>query len=95
MKKFMENATSMDDLKNAIVDLQKREDKKGFYIFIAIITALLIATLCMVVCFLKKKMNDDYDEDWDCDWDDDSAENDFDCCCTDKDVDTSVKVEKL
>lgn len=95
MKKFMENTSSIDDLKSAIMDLQKREDKKGFYIFIAIITALLIATLCMVVCFLKKKIDEDCDEDWNCDWDGDCADDEYDCCCTDKDVDTSVKVEKL
>ena len=46
-----------------------------------------------MVYLLKNKMNEDeFDEDWDTDWDD--LEED-DCCCTDKDVDTSVKVEKL
>ena len=66
----------------------KREKTKEHCIF------LLLATLIAVVYLLKNKMNDDedFDEDWDTDWDD-FDEND--CCCTDKDVDTSVKVEKL
>lgn len=94
MKKYLESNTSLEDIKAAIRSIQKREDKRALYIFIAIVTAILVATLIAVVYLLKNKMNDDedFDEDWDTDWDD-FDEND--CCCTDKDVDTSVKVEKL
>lgn len=94
MKKYLENNTSLEDIKEAIRGIQKREDKRGLYIFIAIVTAILVATLIAVVYVLKNKMNDedDFDEDWDTDWDDFDED---DCCCTDKDVDTSVKVEKL
>mgnify|MGYP005774382605 CR=1 FL=1 len=97
MKKYFEGNTSLEDLKDAIRGIQKREDKRGLYIFIAIVTAILIAAVIGVVCLLKNKMADDYDEDWDCDWDDfeDECCDDSDCHCTDKDVDTSVKVEKL
>ncbi|MCI8630466.1 MAG: hypothetical protein HFE57_13430 [Firmicutes bacterium] len=94
MKKYLESNTSLEDIKAAIRGIQKREDKRALYIFIAIVTAVLVAILIAVVYLLKNKMNDDedFDEDWDTDWDD-FDEND--CCCTDKDVDTSVKVEKL
>ncbi len=94
MKKYLESNTSLEDIKAAIRGIQKREDKRALYIFIAIVTAVLVAILIAVVYLLKNKMNDDedFDEYWDTDWDD-FDEND--CCCTDKDVDTSVKVEKL
>ena len=94
MKKYLESNTSLEDIKAAIRGIQKREDKRALYIFITIVTAVLVAILIAVVYLLKNKMNDDedFDEDWDTDWDD-FDEND--CCCTDKDVGTSVKVEKL
>ena len=97
MKKYFEGNTSLEDLKDAIFSIQKREDKRGLYIFIAIITTVLIATIIGIVYLLKNKMEDDYDEDWDCDWDDFDEQccDDEGCHCTDKDVDTSVKVEKL
>ena len=40
--------------------------------------------------------DDEYEEDWDYDWDDldDEFCEDDECCCTDKDVDDSVKVEQ-
>ena len=45
---------------------------------------------------LKTRMDDEYEEDWDYDWDDldDEFCEDDECCCTDKDVDDSVKVEQ-
>ena len=59
MKKYLENNTSLEDIKEAIRGIQKREDKRGLYIFIAIVTAILVATLIVVVYLLKNKMNDD------------------------------------
>lgn len=95
MKKYFDGSTSMEDLKDAIKHMQKKEDKRAFYVFIGLVTMFLVATVIGVVYVLKKKMDDEYDEDWDCDWDDFDDECDDECCCTDKDVDTSVKVEKL
>lgn len=97
MKKYFDGSTSLEDLKDAVLRIQKKEDKKAFYVYISIVTAVLLATIFGVIYLLREKMEDEYDEDWDCDWDeyDDDGCCDDDCCCTDKDVDTSVKVEKL
>ncbi len=98
MKKYFDGSTSLEDLKDAVLKIQKKQDKKAFYAFIAIVTTVLLATVLGVVYLLKRKMEDDYDEDWDCcDWDEFEEDEcgDGECCCTDKDVDTSVKVEKL
>ena len=58
MKKYLESNTSLEDIKAAIRGIQKREDKRALYIFIAIVTAILVATLIAVVYLLKNKMND-------------------------------------
>ena len=36
MKKYLESNTSLEDIKAAIRGIQKREDKRALYIFIAI-----------------------------------------------------------
>ena len=75
--------------------LKDGEDKKTLFAVIALVTAVLIAVTVGVVYLLKTKMDDEYEEDWDYDWDD--LEDDFcddECCCTDNDVDDSVKVEQ-
>ncbi|MDO4530681.1 MAG: hypothetical protein Q4C06_01760 [Bacillota bacterium] len=98
MKKYFE-APGFDGLKERIIVLKEGEDKKTLIAVIALVTAVLIAVTVGVVYLLKTKMDDEYEEDWDYDWDD--LEEDFfeedecDCCCTDKDVDDSVKVEQV
>ncbi|NLK37375.1 MAG: hypothetical protein GX299_04770 [Epulopiscium sp.] len=98
MKKYFDTGFSMEDLKDVVTRMNKKENKKSFCVCTAIITAVLLAVIAATVYCLKKKMEDDYDEDWDCDWDnldEEDCDCGDDCCCTDKDVDTSIKVEKL
>lgn len=98
MKKYFEVKPSFEDLKDKIVVLHNdRDDKKTVFIVLAIIAAVLAAVALGVVYLLKTKMDDEYDEDWDYDWDDleDEYCNEDDCCCTDKDVNDSVKVEQI
>jgi hypothetical protein len=95
MKKYFETAPNFDGLKERIIILKDGEDKKTLFAVIALVTAVLIAVTVGVVYLLKTKMDDEYEEDWDYDWDD--LEEDFcedECCCTDSDVDDSVKVEQ-
>ncbi|WP_313528997.1 hypothetical protein [Anaerotignum sp.] len=98
MKKYFEVKPSFDDLKDRIVVLNNdRDDKKTLFIVLAVLAAVFAAVALGVVYLLKTKMDDEYDEDWDYDWDDleDEYCNEEDCCCTDKDVDASVKVEQI
>ena len=44
MKRFLDGPSSIDDLKRAVIDLQNREDKRAFYLFIAVVIGLLVAT---------------------------------------------------
>ncbi|WMI81707.1 hypothetical protein [Anaerotignum sp. MB30-C6] len=98
MKKYFEMKPSFEDLKDRIVVLHNdRDDKKTVFIVLGIIAAVLAVVALTVVYLLKTKMDDEYDEDWDFDWDslEDEYCNEDDCCCTDKDVDASVKVEQI
>lgn len=100
MKKYFEATPNFDGLKERIIVLKESEDKKTLFAVIALVAVLLIAMTAGVVYLLKTKMDDEYEEDWDYDWDDldDEDFEDFDeceCCCTDKDVDDSVKVEQV
>lgn len=100
MKKYFELKPSFEDLKDKIVVLHSdRDDKKTLFIVLSVIAAVLAVVALGVVYLLKTKMDDEYDEDWDYDWDDLEEEycncNEDDCCCTDKDVDASVKVEQI
>lgn len=98
MKKYFEATPDFDGLKERIIILKDGEDKKTLFAVIALVSAVLIAVTVGVVYLLKTKMDDEYEEDWDYDWDD--LEEDFceddecECCCTDSDVDDSVKVEQ-
>ena len=95
MKKYFEATPSFDGLKERIIVLKENDDKKTMYAVIALAAAVLIALTAGIVYLLKTKMDDEYEEDWDYDWDD--LEDDFcedECCCTDNDVDDSVKVEQ-
>ena len=99
MKKYFEVKPGFEDLKEKIVVLKDNDDKKTLVTVIALVTVVLVAVTAGVIYLLKTKMNDEYEEDWDYDWDDlddEFGEEDFcdDCCCTDKDVDSSVKVEQ-
>ena len=90
MKKYFEATPNLDGLKEKIIVLKDGEDRKTLIAVIALVTAVLIAVTAGVVYLLKTRMDDEYEEDWDYDWDD----LDDECCCTDKDVDDSVKVEQ-
>ena len=98
MKKYFE-AANFDGLKDRIIILKDGEDKKTLFAVIALVAAVLIAVTVGVVYLLKTKMDDEYEEDWDYDWDDLEEEfcddDDCECCCTDHDVDDSVKVEQI
>jgi hypothetical protein len=99
MKKYFEATPNFDGLKERIIVLKENDDKKTMYAVIALAAAVLIALTAGIVYLLKTKMDDEYEEDWDYDWDD--LEDEFEgfdeeeCCCTDKDVDDSVKVEQV
>lgn len=100
MKKYFEATPNFDGLKERIIVLKESEDKKTLFAVVALVAVLLVAMTAGVVYLLKTKMDDEYEEDWDYDWDDldDEDFEDFDecdCCCTDKDVDDSVKVEQV
>lgn len=96
MKKYFEAVPGLDGLKDRIIILKDGEDRKTLFAIIALVSVVLIAVTVGVVYLLKTRMKDEYDEDWDYDWDDTDDElcDDDECCCTDKDVDDSVKVEK-
>lgn len=85
----------------AYVAAMKEEENRGKLITIIAIGAVIIGLLTVGIIYLIKNRNDDdeYDEwdDWDDDNDSDEYEEDADgeCCCTDKDVDKSVKVEPI
>ena len=94
MKKYFEATPNLDGLKEKIIVLKDGEDRKTLIAVIALVAAVLIAVTAGVVYLLKTRMDDEYEEDWDYDWDDldDEFCEDDECCCTDKDVDNSVKV---
>lgn len=101
MKRFKDSELSFSDLKNAIGEIKKSQDKKNFYIFIGITVTLLTAIIAAIIWFSQKET--EADDDWEDDWEDEDFEgyddeqecNENECCCTDKDIDKSVKVEKL
>lgn len=96
MKKYFEVRPSFDDWKDKMVILQDRDHKKCIWALIAIAVAV-VAVVAGAVYLMKTKMDDDYDEDWDYDWDDlddECFDDEETCCCTDHDVDDSVKVEQ-
>lgn len=95
MKKYFELKPSFSDLKEKVVVLQDKEDKKNILLILAVVTAVLAAITLGVVYLMKTRMDEEYDEDWDYDWDDLEDECCGDeCSCTDSDVDDSVKVEQ-
>ena len=96
MKKYFEATPNLDGLKEKIIVLKDGEDRKTLIAVIALVAAVLIAVTAGVVYLLKTRMDDEYEEDWDYDWDDldDEFCEDDECCCTDTDVDDSVKVEQ-
>ena len=94
MKKCFEVRPGFDDLKERIVVLKDETDKKTLFAVIAIVAAVMIAVTAGVIYLLKTRMDDDFDEDWD-DMEDEFCEDNGECCCTDSDVDDSVKVEQV
>ncbi len=101
MKRLFDRDMSMDDLKMALASIHEKEDKKAFYIMVGIMITVLAASVIGIVWLLKNKLDDEDYDDWDYDWDEEEdddyccGEDEEDCCCTDKDIDKSVKVEKL
>jgi len=98
MKKYFEVKPSFEDLKDKIIVFNNgRDERRTLFIVLGIIAAVLAVVALGVVYLLKTKMDDEYDEDWDYDWDEleDEYCNEDDCCCTDNDVDASVKVEQI
>ena len=89
MKKYFEATPNLDGLKEKIIVLKDGEDRKTLIAVIALVAAVLIAVTAGVVYLLKTRMDDEYEDDLD----DEFCEDD-ECCCTDKDVDNSVKVEQ-
>ena len=70
MKKYFELKPSFSDLKEKVVVLQDKEDKKNILLILAVVTAVLAAITLGVVYLMKTRMDEEYDEDWDYDWDD-------------------------
>ncbi|OUQ60036.1 hypothetical protein B5E58_02810 [Tyzzerella sp. An114] len=88
MKRFLDGPSSIDDLKRAVIDLQNREDKRAFYLFIAVVIGLLVATTAGVVYLVKKSMRDDFEDEWDDDWDDEfEYDDEIEDVCEDCDED--------
>ena len=56
MKKYFEGNTTLEDLKEAVLRIQKNEDRRGLYIFIGVITTIIIATIVGVALILNKKI---------------------------------------
>ena len=81
MKKYFEATPNLDGLKEKIIVLKDGEDRKTLIAVIALVAAVLIAVTAGGVYLLKTRMDDEFCED-------------DECCCTDKDVDDSVKVEQ-
>ena len=93
---FLIGGETDDLIQEGMIGLKDGEDRKTLIAVIALVAAVLIAVTAGVVYLLKTRMDDEYEEDWDYDWDDldDEFCEDDECCCTDKDVDDSVKVEQ-
>ena len=70
------------ELKNTLLDLRKN-DRKPFYIAIAVLSLVAIGLGALVFFIIKnKKDEEDYIDD--CDWEDyDDFEDDCDCGCCD------------
>ena len=62
MKKYFEVRPSFSDLKEKIVVLQDRDEKKTMFIVLAVVAAVLAVVTLGVVYLLKTKMDDEYDE---------------------------------
>jgi len=97
MKKYFNDKPGWDDLRERVVVLRERDDKKSVVIVLAIVAAILAMVSLGVVYLIKTRMDDEFDEEWDYDWDDleDEYCDESECCCTDKDVDDSVVVEQV
>ncbi|MEA4815663.1 MAG: hypothetical protein VB120_02250 [Lachnospiraceae bacterium] len=89
---------SVEELKKAIQEAKKGENKIAMFIFGGLIIILLFAAVSGIVWLIRSnchKNHDDWDmDDWDEDYDED-WDMEEECCCTDEDVDDSVKVKKF
>ena len=89
---------SVEDLKRAMQEAKRGENKTALFIFGGVIILLLFAAVAGIVWIIRancRKGFDDWDiEDWDEDYDE-AWDDDYECCCSDEDVDDSVTVQKI
>lgn len=77
MRRYFDGENAIADLRNALEDF-KKEDKKPFYITIAVLCLVALGLGALIFFVIKNKRDDDeYD---DCDWDE-YDEDDFDDEC--------------
>ena len=89
----MKNLAETNSELRAYIAGLKEEENRSKLVCIIVVGAVLLTILTIgVVCFIKKKYDEECLDDWDEDWDDED-ECDGECCCTDSDVDDSVKVK--
>lgn len=93
----LESLTTSDI--KAYIAAMKEEENRGKLITAIVISVVIIGLLAAGIVYLIKTRSEDDDyEEWD-DWDDDNDADEYECsdecCCTDKDVDKSVKVEPI
>ena len=101
MRKYFDDPGFVDFFRK--FDLREKSEERGRYIFVGIMIAIFVFAGIGIYFLIKKRLEDDYLEDWDDDeWEDDFEEDMEDlfsheggCCCSDKDVDKSVKVEQI
>lgn len=93
------NNLSPSDFKSYITGLKDEENKQKL-VTIIVICSFVIGILVVGVVYLIKSRGCDCGYDYDDEWDDDECCDDEccdddECCCTDRDVDKSVKVKKI
>ena len=85
MRRYFDGENAIVELKNALTDL-KKEDKKPFYITIAVLCIVALGLGALIYFIIKNKCaEEEYD---DCDWDDyDDDECGCGCGCDDDEED--------
>jgi len=71
---------TLAELKNTLLELRKN-DRKPFYIAIAVLALVAVGLAALIVLIIKKKKDDEEYLD-DCDWEDyEDFEDDCECGC--------------
>ena len=94
MKRLMTNDLSLEELKYALKSIGD-DDKKRLYVLIGVLAALLAVTAGVIFWVMKKRAQEEEFDDLEYDWDEDDTDESEDCCCSEKDLDKSVKVENF